>query len=725
MRRYPAIDLRAKSVWVLICMAFFSLRGSNAAIQFDVFVGYDSVIREAAWFPITCEVFNDGPSFNATIEISSGLRNEEHLTHVPVELPTNTRKRIVIPMFASGGRFNMQWNGKLLDQNGRLIPTFERPIQTKIVAWDGTVLGSLARNFGGTPILPKPEHNREELKPQVARLMVDQFPDNPIALEGLNVLYLNSEKAPDLKVNQVAALIGWVRGGGHLIVAAEQIGDVNGTPWLKQFLPMDLSEMKNLKLDQAVIAWVRSNQTLPADNVETTQPSRRRGRTRSQPGNAFADLGTDSTFRDTDIPVASGQTKDGYVLFQSENTPLAVQAPRGRGKVTLLTFSPEREPFRSWKGRDYFWAKLSGIPPEIFSSAENRRYGGWSVDGVFGALIDSRQIKKLPVTWLLLLLVVYLIVIGPFDQWWLKKIGKQMLTWITFPAYVVLFSLLIYFIGYKLRAGETEWNELHIVDVLPRGDKVDLRGRTYISIYSSANARYPLSGQQGHASLRAEYMGIHAGNRQGTKARIIHQGNTFKAEVDGLVWTSSLYANEWMKTNDVPFLAAVTDTGSEYVVEIQNLMSRPLSEVRIVAGQLIFQVDPVQPNEKKTLHLSPDKGVRLRDFVRENGGYFQRAIDQRRNPLGDTSGGHLENRPLTAMTASFISLLDEYTQGGQSFVTPPGIDLAPQVERGDTVIFAWVPGFSFVEKINQFDPPRFRSDTLLRLSIPVRQKNSI
>jgi len=35
------------------------------------------------------------------------------------------------------------------------------------------------------------------------------------------------------------------------------------------------------------------------------------------------------------------------------------------------------------------------------------------------------------------------------DRWWLRKIGKPMLTWITFPCYVVMFSLMIYLIGYK------------------------------------------------------------------------------------------------------------------------------------------------------------------------------------------------------------------------------------------------------------------------------------
>src|SRR2546427_8444967 len=96
-------------------------------------------------------------------------------------------------------------------------------------------------------------------------------------------------------------------------------------------------------------------------------------------------------------------------------------------------------------------------------------YGGMSVDGVFGAMIDSRQVRKLPVQWLLLLLVVYLLVIGPVDQFCLKRANKQMLTWVTFPVYVALFSLLIYYICYKLRAAETEWNELHVVEILPHG----------------------------------------------------------------------------------------------------------------------------------------------------------------------------------------------------------------------------------------------------------------
>jgi hypothetical protein len=316
----------------------------------------------------------------------------------------------------------------------------------------------------------------------------------------------------------------------------------------------------------------------------------------------------------------------------------------------------------------------------------------------------------------LLLLLVYLVVIGPFDQWWLKKIGKQMLTWITFPTYVVLFSLLIYFIGYKLRAGETEWNELNVVDILPRGDKVDLRGRTYVSIYSSGNATYPINGPEGYAAIRPELADFR-GDPKNDRLKIVQNGNTYKADVFVPVWSSLLYSSEWFKTNDTPFVASVTRSGTGYQLEIENLLDRSLTDLRVIAGQTVFQIEPIQAGGRKIVALDPANGTSVRQFVRENAGYFQRAVETRRTPLGDTSGGRLENRPLTAVTASLLSYMDD--QPGRSFVSPPGLDVTPQVERGDAVVFAWLPNFSVSGKINAFQPPSFQQDTLMRLTIPI------
>ena len=61
----------------------------RAAPQFDVFVGYDGIVREAGWFPVVCEVQNDGASFRGIIEISGGKFGTEQTRQIQVEPATS------------------------------------------------------------------------------------------------------------------------------------------------------------------------------------------------------------------------------------------------------------------------------------------------------------------------------------------------------------------------------------------------------------------------------------------------------------------------------------------------------------------------------------------------------------------------------------------------------------------------------------------------------------
>jgi hypothetical protein len=709
-------------LWLAVLVGSPALvRGS---LQFDVFLGHDGTVREAAWFPMVCEVYNDGPSFNATFELTGGNLGNEQVRRVPLELPTNTRKRFVIPVFAAGGRF-YQWNARLLDERGKVYA--ERPgLQPKILAWEGIFLGAMPRTFAGLPVLPDFRQNRPELKPQVARLQAEQFPDNPIALEGLDAIYLNSEKALSLKVNQVAALLAWIYEGGRLIVSVEQLADVNSTPWLQQLLPCDLTDMANVTVDEDLQRWVRQDTQADPTPASAPRPTNRPGRKQIANPTPLSDtLSSDPNFVDVQMPVATVRMRDGQISLAAKSSPLIIEANRGRGQIIVLTFSPEREPFRSWKNRSWFWSKLMHVSRQWYSTSDFSAYGGWSMDGVFGALIDSRQVRKLPVEWLLLLLVVYLIVIGPFDQYWLKKINRQMLTWITFPTYVVLFSLLIYFIGYKLRAGETEWNELQVVDVLPRGQKAALRGRTYASIYSSANAKYqlaftppsPAAADQSYACLRGELLDLYSGGQEGSRANVEQHGNGFRAEIFVPVWTSLLYVNDWFEPGSLPLTASLTNQDGRPQVIVENLLDRPLTEVRVVLQGTVYETGTISAHEKKAVTFEPGTGVPLQSFVLQHGNGFQSAVQNRRNPLGNGQSGYLENLPLTAMVASFPGKLPR-AEHQRSFVAPPGLDLTPLADRGDVVVLAWDANQGYSNPVNAFQPPRLQRNTLLRLIIP-------
>src|SRR5205809_7088242 len=87
---------------VLICGRLAT--AARAELQFDIFLGYDGVVREAGWSPIAVEVFNAGPSFNAVVEASTVSISSDQFRRVPIELPTNTRKRLPVPIFVTSGR---------------------------------------------------------------------------------------------------------------------------------------------------------------------------------------------------------------------------------------------------------------------------------------------------------------------------------------------------------------------------------------------------------------------------------------------------------------------------------------------------------------------------------------------------------------------------------------------------------------------------------------------
>ncbi len=706
---------------------------ARAELQFDVFVGYgsgggsDGIVREAGWFPVACEVFNDGPSFDAVFELSSRQLGGGQVRRLAIELPNNTRKRFSFPIFAGAGRY-ASWDARLFDSKGKLRAE-HTDLRTKDLGWETYLMGGLARSFGGLPAFPQARNNRPDQQPAVARFTPEQFPDNPIALEGLDALYLDSEKALELKVGQAQALVDWVLGGGHLIVAPEQIQDITSTPWLDALMPVAYTGLSTNRSNGALQSWLQTGAALrpersgqPPGILYPTQPQPGRPRpgTTSPQANGYARLAAEPEFENAELPVFATQRRDGDVDLALNGLPLVVTASRGRGLVTALAFTPEREPFRSWKNKAWFWARLVGLPADWFDETARNVYGGWSLDSVFGAMIETRQVHKLPVEWLLALLVVYLVVIGPFDRWFLKRINRQMLTWLTFPAYVVFFSLLIYYLGYRLRAGETEWNQLHLVDVLPRGEQVMLRGRTYATLYSSANARYRLGSEQAFAALRSEFLGPSGGRQESSSVEADLKPNGFAAEVSVPVWTSLLYISDWEESHPSPLSASVTEKDGQFTATVHNPQSTGLTAVHVCVGQKVYSLGDLAAGQTRTVPLAGASARPLDEFVRLYSQQFLSAAQQRHQAFGRDQAGLLTLSPESVLAASLISTTGNYQGPQRTFVYPAGTDLGEWVRRGQAVVFAWDAGRSLIQApLARFQAPRSAQSTALRLVVPV------
>jgi hypothetical protein len=300
-----------------------------------------------------------------------------------------------------------------------------------------------------------------------------------------------------------------------------------------------------------------------------------------------------------------------------------------------------------------------------------------------------------------------------------------MLTWITFPCYVVLFSLLIYFIGYKLRAGESEWNELHLVDVLLNGERAQLRGRTYASVYSPSNQRYQLRSQQKYATLRGEFASNWGGGGQSSeRATVEQEGDSFRAEIFVPVWTSQLFVSDWWQPAALPLHVVIEPQGQGWNVTAENRTDRPLREAQLVLGGYVMSLGELPAHQTRTLSVTREHGTLLKDYVWRYGQGFQNAVMSRQRAFGGNQG-RLEDIPNCAIAASFLSQMSRQQQNYiNNFVAPPGLDLSPAIERGEAIVLAWADDYSPIKPINLFTPRRIHRETLWRVAVEVKSGKS-
>ncbi|MGZ5568920.1 MAG: hypothetical protein ACXWKG_18065 [Limisphaerales bacterium] len=706
----------------VLMLGLFAPLFSNANVRFDAFVGYDGLVPTCAWFPITCELQNDGPGFTADIEISSDQLSGGYSRRVRVELPTGTQKRIFIPVFATHSRF---WSAQLVQ--GRKVIADQPMLRPRKGSLPGMpIVAAISRTVAGVPTFPPIHSNNSDLQPVAARLQPEMFPDNPLALEGINVIYLNSEKALALDVPRAQALMAWLQRGGRLVVAVEQASDINGNPWLRDLMPCKLEGSAVVKDHPELQDWIQdeANRALiPGDNPlsnSTGQGIRPKSKTRSFANN---DVHTDDHFEATPLPIVTAKLLDGVVTIGSAENPLAIEAMRGRGKITVLTFSPEREPFLSWTNRDWFWVRTARASDSLFKAEELRADSGrFSTDGIFGAMIDSKQVRKLPLGWLLLLLGGYLVVIGPLDHYWLKKINKQMLTWITFPCYVVVFSGLIYLIGFHLRAGDLELNELNIVDILPDNEQhAVLRGQTYLSIYSPVNAQYPIVGKQTFASFRGEYGGNYGAANERSRANVLQHSTGFEAEAYVPVWTSQLFVSDWLEPGNAPVSMAATRNGQTWSVTITNDSDRAFANAHVVVGGRVHDIGSLAAGKSKTFELDDSKGTPVQQFTQRYIDTFRNAVQQRNQSFGGNSAA-IDSVPRACVAASFVSQANVGGNAYSNFNPTDGLDLSSFANNATAILFAWDEGHSYTQPFNQFKAGRSHRNTMLRLVQPVKNQ---
>jgi hypothetical protein len=255
-----------------------------------------------------------------------------------------------------------------------------------------------------------------------------------------------------------------------------------------------------------------------------------------------------------------------------------------------------------------------------------------------------------------------------------------------------------------------------VVYVLMRGERAELRGRTFASVYSPVNQRYTLESQQKFATFRSEYFGGGFGGQGGERLDVMQVGDNFQAEIFVPVWTSQLFVSDWWQSAPLPLTLKLIPQGNGWRATVENRSAQKLTHARLVIDDQVVDLGELAAKQTKTISIGAGQGTPLREFVTSHGHNFQTAVQQRQHVLGQSTGGRISDLPNGSMAASFLSQLAR-SEWQPAFVSPAGLDLSRVVERGNAVLLAWAPDEAPIKPFYKFTPRRSARHTLWRVVI--------
>ena len=413
-------------------------------------------VRAGSWFAVAVDIENAGPTVTGELRIAGGTDSRTRFG-TPAELATGSRKKYLLyalpPSF--GGNMKVQLvNGDDVVAEAPVAVALHD--QTQLVV--GVVSENPARVVGQLDLLP----NQNGAQPVIVPLVPGDLPERIQAWSALDRLIWQDTDSALLSKAQLAALRTWIAGGGRLVIT----GGTSGADVLSQFPDELLPYRPSAILD--------------------VDPAALRPLLGGLPEGASA------------VAAYAGDPGPGRTLATSGDRVIAADMTFGAGSVTIIGFDPST----SWiaEGETYdapMWKKL--LPP--------RAAGAVSLSDdqqIVGAVSNLPSLALPPITGLLVLLLGYILLVGPINYLVLSRLDRREWAWITVPALIAVFTVGAFGIGSLLRGSDVIVHQVAIVRGAPGTDQATTQA--YLGIFSPNRATFQLT-VQGDALLAAPMNG--------------------------------------------------------------------------------------------------------------------------------------------------------------------------------------------------------------------------
>ncbi|MDY7011292.1 MAG: hypothetical protein SVV80_11155, partial [Planctomycetota bacterium] len=206
-------------------------------------------------------------------------------------------------------------------------------------------------------------------------------------------------------------------------------------------------------------------------------------------------------------------------------------------------------------------------------------------NAVMEHLLSIKELRPLSIWWVIGLLTLLAVLIGPVDYLILKRIDRQPMTWVTSAAWIVLFTVGAYYGVQALRAGEIQLRTVSVIDGIEGGRAA--WSTIYTGLFAPDSDDYELVNlkpKQWWSGTAPVGSSLYAYNNDEFGGR-----NIYCHQYDGSNLPYSLPINIWSMqcllcesaAETLPITATVERSGGEVVVRIANLSDCPITGGRV------------------------------------------------------------------------------------------------------------------------------------------------
>ncbi|WP_020469277.1 hypothetical protein [Zavarzinella formosa] len=487
-------------------------------------------------------------------------------------------------------------------------------------------------------------------------LEIGLMPDHWIGYSAVDLMILNTgsnrafweELAAPQHEKRRKAVAEWVRRGGRLIVGlGTNVDAFVNIREFKDLLPVNVPAAGKVNVSKLLMEWL----------VNVRQENNVRLFYNNGPGEFASAIIEPRTDRAAKPLLQDFVEENGP--RGAQRRPLAVQGVCGTGRVTVFAFDLDRSPFVDFNQRSAFWentlAQCGYQIPEFGQELQSysRNYDEFP-NALQGNLDFFEGVPVVSFGWVALFILLYILLIGPIDYFFLKKVVKRLeWTWVTFPIIVIGVSTAAYFTAYAIKGQDLKTNKIDVVDYDLHTGRID--GHSWFTLFSPRIQKYNLSiepavndgvssdpvwaiGKSPEAALNSVVTWSSPTDSYrygGGSARLLTKKYEFQSTVDPTdpnrdlyanslngvpiqVWTTKSFAARWTANVDEkhpPVIANLTTgRGADKDILLTGTITNMLpvedfSDIGLVWRGKVFQLLDLPKGVSKPVTLSTASGV--------------------------------------------------------------------------------------------------------------------